>query len=211
MFLKQIKSSVFPKIKNPRYHVLFMWQEIAKFGRKLVEQGLVSSHFGNISVRVGDYMYITRSGSMLDEITKDDVVRVSVYEPTSLDLIASSEVTAHRMIYQNTSALAIIHDHSPFAVVESLIHREMGRDRIVPIDSEGSYFLHDIPIVDGGIGTERMARNLAEALQQRKAAVVYSHGVFARGSILEDAYVVASMVEHSCKMLYYFDMWKSHR
>ncbi len=188
-----------------------MWQEIAKFGRKLVEQGLVSSHFGNISVRVGDYMYITRSGSMLDEITKDDVVRVSVYEPTSLDLIASSEVTAHRMIYQNTSALAIIHDHSPFAVVESLIHREMGKDRIVPIDSEGSYFLHDIPIVEGGIGTERMARNLAEALQQRKAAVVYSHGVFARGSILEDAYVVASMVEHSCKMLYYFDMWKSHR
>lgn len=185
-----------------------MWREIAKFGRKLVEQGLVSSHFGNISVRVGDYMYITRSGSMLDEITKDDVVRVSIYKPSSLDLIASSEVTAHREIYKNTSALAIIHDHSPFAVVESLIHHHRGKDKIVPIDSEGSYFLHDIPIVEGGIGTEKLAKNLANALAERKAAIIYSHGVFARGSILEEAFVVASMVEHSCKILYYFDLWK---
>ncbi len=185
-----------------------MWREISKFGKKLVTQGLVSSHFGNISVRIGDYMYITRSGSMLDEITKDDVVRVSIYKPSSLDLIASSEVTAHREIYKNTSALAIIHDHSPFAVIESLIHRELGRDRIIPIDSEGSYFLHDIPIVEGGIGTEKLAKNLANALAERKAAVVYSHGVFARGAILEDAFVAASMVEHSCKMMYYFDLWR---
>ena len=185
-----------------------MWREISKFGKKLVAQGLVSSHFGNISVRVGDYMYITRSGSMLDEITKDDVVRVSIYKPSSLDLIASSEVTAHREIYKNTSALAIIHDHSPFAVVESLIHRELGKDKIVPIDSEGSYFLHDIPIVEGGIGTEKLAKNLASALAERKAAIVYSHGVFARGTILEDAFVAASMVEHSCKMMYYFDIWR---
>ncbi len=185
-----------------------MWREISKFGKKLVTQGLVSSHFGNISVRIGDYMYITRSGSMLDEITKDDVVRVSIYKPSSLDLIASSEVSAHREIYKNTSALAIIHDHSPFAVIESLIHKESGKDRVVPIDSEGSYFLHDIPIVEGGIGTEKLARNLANALAERKAAIVYSHGVFARGTILEDAFVAASMVEHSCKMMYYFEMWR---
>ncbi len=182
-----------------------MWQEISKFGKKLVAQGLVGSHFGNISVRIGDYMYITRSGSMLDEITKDDVVKVPIYRSSSLDLIASSESAAHREIYKNTSALAIIHDHSPFAVVESLLHRERGEDKITPIDSEGSYFLHDIPIVDGGIGSEKLAKNLGKALRERKAAVVYSHGVFARGSILEDAYVVASMVEHSCKMMYYFE------
>ena len=151
-------------------------------------------------------MYITRSGSMLDEITKDDVVRVSIYKPSSLDLIASSEVTAHREIYKNTSALAVIHDHSPFAVVESLLCTDEGKDRIVPVDSEGSYFLHDIPIVEGGIGSEKMARNLATALSERRAAVVYSHGVFARGSILEEAYVVASMVEHSCEMMYYYNM-----
>ncbi|HDN65254.1 MAG TPA: fuculose phosphate aldolase, partial [Methanosarcinales archaeon] len=40
-----------------------MWQEIARFGKKLVEYGLVESHFGNISVRTGDGMLITRSGS----------------------------------------------------------------------------------------------------------------------------------------------------
>jgi L-fuculose-phosphate aldolase len=38
---------------------LKMWQEMAKYGRKLVEHGLVESNFGNISVRAGDRMLIT--------------------------------------------------------------------------------------------------------------------------------------------------------
>jgi len=60
-----------------------------------------------------------------------------------------------------TSALAIIHAHSTYAVVESLL---AGPDeRIVPEDSEGQYFLGDIPIVRGGIGSRELAGNLVNA------------------------------------------------
>jgi L-fuculose-phosphate aldolase len=45
-----------------------MWQEIAKFGKKLVERDLVESQFGNISVRKGEKMLITKRGFALDEI-----------------------------------------------------------------------------------------------------------------------------------------------
>jgi len=178
-----------------------MWQEISKSGKKMVEQGLVSSHFGNISVRIGDDMFITRSGSMLDEISKDDVIKVPIYKESTLDLVASSETLGHREIYKKTSALAIMHGHSPFAVILSFLEK----DKVIPIDSEGQYFLHDIPIVKGGVGSKEMADNLSEVLQERKGAIVYSHGVFATGKILEEAFIVASMIEHSCQMKYFVE------
>jgi len=180
-----------------------MWQDMAKFGKKLVDHGLVESHFGNISVRIGSRMLITRSGFPLDEITGNSVVEVDIDKPSSFDIIASSESIVHRAIYKNTSALAIIHAHCPFAVIESLLDN---KDVIVPIDSEGQYFLHDIPVVKGGVGTSELAHNTADALKDHKGAIVYSHGTFATGKILEEAYVITTQIEHSCKLKYYYDL-----
>ena len=47
------------------------WQEISRFGRKIVASGLTSSRFGNISLCQGETISITRTGSMLDELDRD--------------------------------------------------------------------------------------------------------------------------------------------
>lgn len=180
-----------------------MWQEIARFGKKLVDAGLVESHFGNISVRVGNRMIITRSGIGLDDISEAGVVEVELDKPSSLDIIASSEIIVHRRIYKTTSALAIVHVHAPFAVVQSFLAEG---DSVVPIDSEGQYFLHEIPVVRGGVGTPELAENTAAALREHKGVIVYSHGTFAVGKILEEAFVVTTQIEHSCKLKYYVDV-----
>ena len=93
-----------------------MWKEIAKFGKKLVENGLVDSNFGNISVRSYGKMMITKSGAKLDEITGSSVVELDIDRLSRFDDIASSETIVHRSIYMNTSALAIIHVHPFFSV-----------------------------------------------------------------------------------------------
>ncbi|RZN33676.1 MAG: aldolase [Methanosarcinales archaeon] len=180
-----------------------MWQEISRFGKKLVEYGLVESHFGNISIRTGDTMLITRSGSALDEIDQDAVVEVGIAGSSSMDLIASSETIVHRAIYQNTSALAIIHAHCPYAVIESLI----ADSPIVPVDSEGVYFLHEIPVVTGGIGTSDLARNAAPLLREHKGVIIQGHGTIAVGMVLEEAYVVTSQIEHCCQVKYHVDLF----
>ena len=184
-----------------------MWRDISKFGKKLVDHGLVESHFGNISIRIGSKMLITRSGSMLDEISKNSVVEVDLVSSSSFDLIASSESNVHRAIYNNTSALAIVHAHCPFAVIQSLLNKE---GSITPIDSEGQYFLHEVPIVGGGIGTKELAENLSNALSERKGAIVYSHGTFTVGKILEEAYVVTTQIEHSCKLKYHVELMQAN-
>ncbi len=186
-----------------------MWQEIAKYGRKLVEHKLVESNFGNISLRAGDKMLITRTGAALDEIKGNKVIEVDIQNSSSLDIIASSESVVHREIYRQTSALAIIHAHCEYAVVESLLEGPAGI--ILPLDSEGQYFLGDIPIVEGGIGSFKLADNLANALSRRRGAIAYGHGTFAIGQTLGDAYIVTTQLEHSCKIKYLYKLASSER
>lgn len=121
---------------------------------------LVESHFGNISIRAGSRMLITRTGSALDEIDENSVVEVDIDKPSSIDAIASSESIVHRAIYKNTRALAVIHAHPAFAVIESLLAAE---DMIAPLDIEGQHFLNDIPVIRGESG--RMS--LQKTLQRR--------------------------------------------
>jgi L-fuculose-phosphate aldolase len=186
-----------------------MWQEISKHGRKLVEHGLVESNFGNISIRAGDKMLITRTGAALDEITENSVVEVDILDTSSMDIIASSETIVHREIYRQTSALAIIHAHCQYAVVESLLAGPS--ELILPVDSEGQYFLGDIPVVGGGIGSHELAENLANALSRHRGAVVYSHGTFAIGRTLGEAYIVTTQLEHSCKIKYLYGLASSEK
>ncbi len=182
-------------------------QELIKYGQKIVEAGLVHSHFGNVSKRVGDQMLISTTGSMLDELEGQIVtVPIDLASPDELDVIASSEVNVHRAIYKDTSALAILHGHSKYAVVMSMLCKPGEQMLIVPEDSESIYFLHEIPVVTGGIGSEELARNAARALRDHKGIVVQGHGTFARGATVDEAFVILSSIEHACMVKYLSDM-----
>jgi L-fuculose-phosphate aldolase len=175
--------------------------ELIKYGKKIVEAGLAHSHFGNVSKRVGDQMLISTTGSMLDELEGQIVtVPIDPSMPDELDVIASTEVNVHRAIYRETSALAILHGHSKYAVAMSLLYKP--GEQIVPEDSESVYFLHEIPVVSGGVGSEELARNAAVALRDHKGIVVRGHGTFARGATVDEAFVMLSSIEHACTVKY---------
>lgn len=180
-----------------------MWREIAKFGKKLIDAHLADSHFGNISMRVGDRILITRSGSMLDELDENSIVEVQLAQPTSFDIIASTETNVHRAIYQNTSALAIIHCHSPFAVAVSMIAEE---DVIVPEDSETLYVLHEIPLIRGGAGSRQLADAASAALADHRGAIIRGHGPIAAGKIMEEVFIYICSIEHACRVKYFTDL-----
>jgi len=174
------------------------WQEIARFGKKLVNSGLISSRFGNISILQGDRISITCTGSMLDELEEGLVVEVGLDRPCDQDKIASSETCVHRAIYQSTANMAVIHTHSPYAVALSLLEQKA----VEPLDGEGLLFLGTMPIVEGRIGTNELAMAVSFALRNHKACIARGHGVFAAGESLPDAYTAACMAEHSAQVRY---------
>ncbi|WP_237705950.1 aldolase [Methanocella conradii] len=180
-----------------------MWREIAYWGRKLAECGLVSSRFGNISVRTERGLLIKRSGAMLDSLKEEDVIEVGL-TPSKADAGASSETSSHRAIYLATDARAIIHAHPQFAIVESLL---CGSE-IEPLDSEGLSFLGTIPIVDGEPGSRELFESLTRAFSSGKARGVVNrgHGSFAAGPDLADCFNTTAMIEHSSKIRYLYDL-----
>jgi L-fuculose-phosphate aldolase len=181
------------------------WHEIARFGRKIVSAGLTSSRFGNISVLRGDRIFITCTGSMLDELDEAQVVEVDLTGPCPQDRTASSETCVHRAIYQSTSAMAIIHTHSPYAVALSLIEKTA----VEPIDSEGKHFLGAMPVVEGGFGSNDLAKSASSALRAGQACIARGHGVFAAGRSLAEAYTAACMAEHSAQVRYLVQNYRS--
>ncbi len=176
-----------------------IWRDFRKFGRLLDSHGLNTSHSGNLSVRRGDRIFITRRGSMSADIKRGDVIETGIYEDDSGIVLASTETVVHRAIYQGTSALAIIHAHPPFAIVLSLLEKE-----IIAVDAEGAYHMHKIPVVDlkVPVGSSEAAEKLPPVLKNYKAAMVRSHGVFATGNILEEAYMWVSVVDSISRLRY---------
>jgi L-fuculose-phosphate aldolase len=172
--------------------------EISKFGGKAVSSGLTSSRFGNISVIRGNVIIITRTGSMLDELDQNNLIEVDLEGPCPFDEKASTETCVHRAIYQSTSALAVIHTHSPFAVALSLIEGKV----IEPIDSEGLHFMGPMHVVEAGFGSQELAAEVSKILGSSQVCIARGHGVFAQGRSLAEAYTMACIAEHSSKVRY---------
>ncbi len=172
------------------------WREMAGFGRRVVSAGLTSSRFGNISTRRGERIFITATGSCLDDLDEGQIVEVDLAGPCPR--MASSETCVHRAIYLQTAAEAVIHTHSPYAVALSLLESEM----IEPVDSEGAHFLGVMPVVDGPFGSEELAGSVSSALRNHLACIARGHGVFAAGDNLLEAYTAVSMAEHSAQVKY---------
>lgn len=169
-------------------------------GRDLYVAGMISSHGGNISMRLGDRVVIKRRGAMLGQLKPHDLIETGLDKNDSGVTMASTELLAHRMIYQKTPALAIVHCHPRTAIAFSL-----SRDEIVPIDNEASYLLKKIPVIyeEFASGTPEMANNLAAVLQSYKIVMLRGHGSFATGQTLDEAFHWSSTLEESCQIALY--------
>lgn len=181
-----------------------MFEDFSWVGHDLYASGAVSSHGGNLSVRLpGDRMLITRTGSMIGRLTESDLIETSLTaRDDERDAECSVELVVHRAIYAATGAGAIVHAHAIHAVARSLI-----TDVIVPVDSESLLRLESVPVVSSAttIGSPEAAAKLSESLRTCRVAVLKGHGPFAVGATLEDAYQAISCLEASCQVLNIID------
>lgn len=173
-------------------------EDFQRIGKYLWQEGLVDSHGGNMSIKQGDKIYITRRDAMLGDLKDGDIVEVGL-EPGAGEERASREIVTHRAVYRETGTQAIVHAHPANAIAVSLTD-----NKIVPQDSEGLYLYKSAAIVrvHQPIGSDEAARLLPSFLKSPNVvAVVKGHGSFAIGKDLEEAYKYTSCLENSCKVL----------
>ena len=174
-----------------------IYEMFREIGEDLYTAQMVSSHGGNLSIRLGDRVIIKRRGAMLGRLKPHDLIETRLDKNDSGVALASTELIVHRAIYQNTPALAICHCHPRTAVAFSF-----SRDEYVPIDNEASYLLKKIPVVteEFASGTPQMAHKVADALKNYKIIMLRGHGSFATGQTLDEAFHWSSTLEESCQM-----------
>jgi L-fuculose-phosphate aldolase len=169
-----------------------------EIGRDLYTADMVSSHGGNLSMRLGDRIIIKRRGAMLGNLKQHDLIETGLERNDSGVALASTELIVHRQIYKQTPALAICHCHPRTAIALSL-----SREEIVPIDNEGSYLLKKVPIIweEFASGTPEMANKLANALKNYKIVMLRGHGSFATGQTLDEAFFWSSTLEEASQII----------
>jgi L-fuculose-phosphate aldolase len=176
-----------------------MLSQFQSVGQSLFTQGLVSSQGGNLSIKLGEHLLITHRGSALGSIQEGDLVETGINKNSRATPLASTELEVHRCIYQNTSALAVVHAHPPYAVALSFTEKE-----IIPCDVEGRALLFRVPVLSvkkvKKLG--ELAEDIAGRLREHRVVLVRGHGSFAASQLLEEAYYYTTVLEQSCRLLY---------
>jgi len=111
--------------------------------------------------------------------------------------LASSELAVHRAIYRETRARAIVHAHPPYANTLALVEKE-----IVPRD-EWLEVIGRVPVLGWGMEIKpgMLDDVIADALKEHRVVMVYGHGSFAIGQLLEEAFSFTTVLEEAAKVL----------
>ena len=167
-------------------------------GRDLCNRRLVCSRSGSLSIRLRDRLVITRRGTKLGQLGENDLIETGLSKNDRFTPLASHELAVHRAIYQETSALAVIHVHPPHAVALSLVEPE-----IIPTCGEGLSLIGQVPVLGGHTNSRpcEQADVIAQALKEHRIVLVRGYGSFATGQLLEEAHNYTTILEQSCQVL----------
>jgi L-fuculose-phosphate aldolase len=176
-------------------------------GRASLLSDIQDSHSGNMAVRwrneLGEEkIVITATGSQKGDLEPDQICFLS---PTGTDFgyyKASSETDIHARILSLEGVGASIHAHTKDLMVMTLDDRDKPNQPapFIPIDPLGHYRLGGLVPVDWveiPSGSSDMARIIAGRLLQHPAAVIQTHGTFARGRTLKEAFSTVAIANHS--------------
>jgi L-fuculose-phosphate aldolase len=174
-------------------------KSIVEAGKNLVNSGLISRTWGNISCRIDkDTMAITPSGMDYNLLTPEDIVVVKLSDLShSGTRKPSVEKGIHAAVYElHPEVNFVIHTHQVNASV-------VGALGLRNIKIEGDY-----PLLNGEVlcakyalpGSKRLCGNVSECVKIAKgnAVIMVNHGALCFGKDQKEAFNTASQLEEAC-------------
>jgi L-ribulose-5-phosphate 4-epimerase len=177
-------------------------QEVIEVAKRMLECGLVTASWGNVSVRPEgqDMMIITPSGMDYCQLRYSDMVAMD-FSGHALqgERKPSSEYRMHREIYvKRPDVLAIVHTHSVFASSFAAAHEP------IPVIMEELAQINGGPVQVASYalpGSQELAANCANTLAGNSAAVLLAnHGLVGVSRSLTDALKICLVVEKTAQI-----------
>lgn len=174
-------------------------EELTKYARKAVTQGLIVGPGGNISARSGNTMLLSPSGFALEELEPDEWIAIDM-ETGKTQAGASrpsSEVLMHLFSYRaNPDIQAIVHTHPAYTIALSLVF-----DHLPHLFPDQSALVGDIGFVPYVLPTTKLlADAVAAKVTEHSALILVNHGLVTTGKNLREAYYRTQVVEESAKV-----------
>ena len=174
-------------------------EQVASVMRRLYRRGLTTCSGGNVSLRCGDVVLITPSGTDKGEITAGQIGAVTISgENLAPGLRLSIETEMHLEVYRNRPDVkGIVHAHpvtaSAFAAMDAEIDTRLTAEtwHVLGVPVRAPYAL---------MGTKELAQIAGQAARQGNAVIMENHGVLTMGETLFRAFDRMELLEAAARM-----------
>ena len=168
-------------------------QAIVECYRELAGRGLNVGAAGNVSVRFGEGMLITPTGVAPEELAEAELVTAGLDGSHAGPVRPSSEWAMHAAVYRRLPAAgAVIHGHPDACVALSCLRRPIPAFHYMV----GGFGGDDVPCTPHlTFGTAELGEAAGDALAERTACLLGSHGMLARGATLGEAFETTVQLE----------------
>ncbi|MBF0491219.1 MAG: L-ribulose-5-phosphate 4-epimerase AraD [Deltaproteobacteria bacterium] len=189
--------------------------EVVRINQELIQSGLVVLTWGNASAIEPDrkHIYIKPSGVSFKDLTPEKIVKVNLEGGFVGQYKPSVDTPTHLELYKGSNEIgAVIHTHSPYAT--AFAQAKMP----IPIlgTTHADYFKSDVPVIGNFTDNEinenyevSIGQRIIAYFQEKKvnmleipAALIESHGVFAWGKNIQQAYENSYIVEQVARLAF---------
>lgn len=164
-------------------------------GRALVDAGLSPGTSGNVSVRDGDRLLMSGTGTRLGALTPEDIAVLTLAGEIVGGARPSKEVPLHVAMYaRNPEHRAVVHVHSPSTVAVSCLEPWAPHSAVPPLTPYSLMRVGQVPLLDFvPPGDPAMGALITDSPVPFRAALLANHGAVV--SAAEAAAAVDSTIE----------------
>lgn len=172
--------------------------------KSLFARGYSFGTAGNITVRLGDSIYATPTGSSLETISAD-ALAVSDLRGNVLSAIKpTKELPFHLAAYRaRPSAGAVVHLHSTYATAVACL-RNLDIDDALPVLT--AYYAMRVPALPVvpylPPGDPQLATHVEKLAARTPAMLMRNHGSIAVGTTLAEAAALAEEIEEAARLYF---------
>ena len=175
--------------------------QIIETYKRLLDMSLNIGSEGNISVKKEDRVYITPSGIDIKDLQEEDISIIDLNGLKQNNIKPSSELDLHLTIYQSRKEIcSVVHCHSQWASTLSCLRTNIPQFHYMIAEFGGK----DIKCAQyATFGTKKLAKNVLNAIKERKGCLLSNHGQICIGKNLDEATHLSNALEKLSKQYFF--------
>lgn len=177
-------------------------EQLIAAGARIVDVGLSPGSSGNLSIRVGDRIYITGSGTSLGQLDPADIAVLDEDGAHVGGARPSKESPLHVAFYRRDPGhAAVVHLHSPSAVAASCLEPWAEHSAVPPLTPYFVMRVGQTPLMPyRHPGDAQLGSDLLGIPWRLRAALLANHGSVVAGTDMHDAVDRAIELEEACRI-----------